>query len=236
MWACWKLRPHVSITARPARRNRLFQCTGTSGHCARNNARPTAADARRCSSARALGDNNTPQAYVCAGTLAARGPTRPRPVSSGRLDHLEMIDLMEANERRLERYRRAARQWAAHWPVLRAELIDMPLGKAHARLIEVATDFLPMEVATRTVCFASSPATCRRPTAWCRSAQCAMSRRRGARATSMGAYRSRHFMAAICPSRAMCAASPRMRAASWGAWNPIEFSAAMKSRRHCALR
>jgi hypothetical protein len=35
---------------------------------------------------------------------------------------------------------------------------------------------------------------------------------------------------AICPRREKSIDSPRMRAASWGAWKPVEFSASTKSR------
>ena len=46
----------------------------------------------------------------------------------------------------------------------------------------------------------------------------------------------RNSIAMICACRARFIDSPRIRAASCGAWNPIEFSAATKSSRHCALR
>jgi len=39
-----------------------------------------------------------------------------------------------------------------------------------------------------------------------------------------------------CPWRAQSMASARMRAASCGAWKPVEFSAFTKSTRHCARR
>jgi hypothetical protein len=42
------------------------------------------------------------------------------------------------------------------------------------------------------------------------------------------------FMAATCPWRARSTASASTRAASCGAWKPMLFSAAMKSRRHWA--
>ncbi len=41
---------------------------------------------------------------------------------------------------------------------------------------------------------------------------------------------------AIWPSRERLIDSPRMRAASAGAWNPVEFSASTKSSRNCACR
>src|SRR5262245_24244688 len=44
------------------------------------------------------------------------------------------------------------------------------------------------------------------------------------------------FLRASWPFLAKLMDSPRMRVVSWGAWNPVEFSASTKSRRNCAFR
>lgn len=59
---------------------------------------------------------------------------------------LEMLDLMEVNERRLAAYREAASDWARLWPALSRELDALPLQSAHALLKERATGVLPEEV------------------------------------------------------------------------------------------
>lgn len=59
---------------------------------------------------------------------------------------LEMLDLMERNERRLAAYREASSAWAELWPALAREIEGLPLLAAHARLTERAADVLPREV------------------------------------------------------------------------------------------
>lgn len=56
---------------------------------------------------------------------------------------LEMLDLVEADERRLSRYREAASSWSAHWPVLSRELESMPLLEAHEHIVARAEGLLP---------------------------------------------------------------------------------------------
>lgn len=59
---------------------------------------------------------------------------------------LEMLDSMEANERRLAAYAAASSTWAELWPALARELDALPLRDAHARMVERATGVLPFEV------------------------------------------------------------------------------------------
>lgn len=61
---------------------------------------------------------------------------------------LEMLDLMERDERRLATYRAAAAAWADRWPVLSRELEGLPLLEAHARMVASADGILPPEVRT----------------------------------------------------------------------------------------
>lgn len=56
---------------------------------------------------------------------------------------LEMLDLMEVNERRLESYRAASSAWAARWPTLARELETLPLPAAHALMVSRAIGVLP---------------------------------------------------------------------------------------------
>jgi len=60
----------------------------------------------------------------------------------------EMLDLMEANERRLASYGRAASSWADVWPSLSRELEGMSLPQAHARMASRASGVLPERVAS----------------------------------------------------------------------------------------
>jgi len=59
---------------------------------------------------------------------------------------LEMLDLMEEDERRLAAYRTASSAWEQHWQSLERELGDLPLSEAHARIVARAEDLLPQEV------------------------------------------------------------------------------------------
>ena len=59
---------------------------------------------------------------------------------------LEMLDLMEADEARLTRYRSASTAWADAWPALEREVSSLPLSAAHARIVERAEALLPCEV------------------------------------------------------------------------------------------
>ena len=61
---------------------------------------------------------------------------------------LEMLDLMELNERRLNSYRAASSAWAASWPALSRELEELPLVEAHALMLSRASGLLPERVAT----------------------------------------------------------------------------------------
>lgn len=58
---------------------------------------------------------------------------------------LEMLDLLEADERRLARYRRAAERWARLWPELDRELLGLPLREAHRIVLRRAGGVLPEE-------------------------------------------------------------------------------------------
>lgn len=61
---------------------------------------------------------------------------------------LEMLDLMEQDERRLAAYREASSAWARLWPALARELDGLPLQEAHARMLASAADVLPRGVRT----------------------------------------------------------------------------------------
>jgi hypothetical protein len=59
---------------------------------------------------------------------------------------LEMLDLMEQDERRLAAYREASSAWADLWPALTRELDALPLRQAHARMTARAEGILPFGV------------------------------------------------------------------------------------------
>lgn len=59
----------------------------------------------------------------------------------------ERRGLMARNEERLERYDRAALEWAAAWPALAREIEGLPLPQAHARVLAAADGCLPTSVA-----------------------------------------------------------------------------------------
>lgn len=59
---------------------------------------------------------------------------------------LEMLDLMEENERRLAAYRSASTAWAEGWPALSRELQARPLLEAHGLLCQRAAGLLPERV------------------------------------------------------------------------------------------
>lgn len=61
---------------------------------------------------------------------------------------LEMLDLMEANERRLAVFRNASSAWAELWPALSREIDSLPLHLAHARVVTAATGVLPARLAS----------------------------------------------------------------------------------------
>ena len=54
--------------------------------------------------------------------------------------------LMARNEERLERYDRAALEWAAAWPAVAREIEGLPLPQAHARVLAAADGCLPTSV------------------------------------------------------------------------------------------
>ncbi len=56
---------------------------------------------------------------------------------------LEMLDLIESNERRLSAYREASAAWSERWPALARELERLPLAEAHERMVAGAVDLLP---------------------------------------------------------------------------------------------
>jgi len=55
----------------------------------------------------------------------------------------ERRHLMALNEERLERYEASARRWAAAWPAVQKKIGTLPLPEAHARMLEVAMEYLP---------------------------------------------------------------------------------------------
>lgn len=59
---------------------------------------------------------------------------------------LEMLDLMEENERRLTVYRAASSDWAERWPALAREFASVPLHEAHARIVARASGVLPERI------------------------------------------------------------------------------------------
>ena len=87
--------------------------------------------------------------------VLARALVEERPLL-GRIDagrrklseaiQIEMLDLMEQDERRLAAYRAASSAWADLWPGLAREIEALPLGEAHARMTTRAASVLPPEV------------------------------------------------------------------------------------------
>jgi hypothetical protein len=59
---------------------------------------------------------------------------------------LEMLDLMEADERRLAAFRAVSAAWAEAWPALARELEGSTLLEAHAKITERALGLLPGRV------------------------------------------------------------------------------------------
>jgi hypothetical protein len=57
----------------------------------------------------------------------------------------ERRDLIHANERRLQSYMGAAKEWAAAWPQVSGEISGLPLDEAHARLVARAETLLPFK-------------------------------------------------------------------------------------------
>ncbi len=83
-------------------------------------------------------------------TLSAERPLLTR-IRAGRRAlaeaiQLEMLDLMEANERLLASYRVAASAWAECWPELSRETERLPLVEAHALIVSRATGVLPERI------------------------------------------------------------------------------------------
>jgi hypothetical protein len=76
--------------------------------------------------------------------LLARVGAGRRPLAEA--IQLEMLDLMERDERRLAAYREASSAWAEHWPALAREIEALPLREAHARLTARAAELLPRAV------------------------------------------------------------------------------------------
>ena len=58
----------------------------------------------------------------------------------------ERRELIHANERRLQAYMDAAKDWAAAWPKISAEIAELPLQDAHTRLVAHAETVLPFQV------------------------------------------------------------------------------------------
>ena len=56
---------------------------------------------------------------------------------------LEMLDLMEADERRLSAYRAASSAWAERWPARAREIEGLPLLEAHAKMVAESRRGLP---------------------------------------------------------------------------------------------
>ncbi len=82
-----------------------------------------------------------------ASELAAERPLLTR-VGAGRRAlaealQLEMLDLIEADEHRLGRYRDASAAWAGLWPSVERELSGRPLIEAHQTLVARARGTLP---------------------------------------------------------------------------------------------
>jgi hypothetical protein len=59
----------------------------------------------------------------------------------------EMLDLIEANERRLTAYGEASSNWAELWPSLSREMERLPLSAAHALMVARAAGALPERIA-----------------------------------------------------------------------------------------
>ena len=86
--------------------------------------------------------------------LAALTPERPllARLAEGRRAlaeaiQLEMLDLIEANERRLVAFRTASAAWASRWPSLSREVDSMSLARAHAKIVAYALEVLPQSPA-----------------------------------------------------------------------------------------
>lgn len=58
----------------------------------------------------------------------------------------EMLDLIEANERRLAAYGAASSAWREQWPLLSREIERLPLPEAHALMVTRATGVLPERI------------------------------------------------------------------------------------------
>jgi hypothetical protein len=80
---------------------------------------------------------------------------RRRPLLLRAVDGLEALEsaldaerreLMHANERRLQAYLDAARDWAAIWPDVSRDALHLPLSEAHAVVCERAARVLPFSV------------------------------------------------------------------------------------------
>jgi len=84
------------------------------------------------------------RALVAERPLLARIGAGRRPLAEA--IQLEMLDLMERDERRLAAYREASTAWAEIWPALAREIEGLSLPAAHARLTERAAGVLPREV------------------------------------------------------------------------------------------
>ncbi|HET9768661.1 MAG TPA: hypothetical protein VFS60_17575 [Thermoanaerobaculia bacterium] len=59
----------------------------------------------------------------------------------------ERRELMRANEERLARYQVAGESWAALWPAVQRQLVDLALADAHALVVARAEGVLPHEPA-----------------------------------------------------------------------------------------
>jgi hypothetical protein len=57
--------------------------------------------------------------------------------------YAERRELMHANERRLQRYLDAAREWASVWPEVERSVAGVPLELAHATVVARALNVLP---------------------------------------------------------------------------------------------
>lgn len=92
-------------------------------------------------------------ARVHPGLLPAASAERPllARIGAGRQAlaealQLEMLDLMESDERRLSAYREASSAWAAGWPAHSRELDRCPLLEAHSTMVERAAGLLPERI------------------------------------------------------------------------------------------
>jgi hypothetical protein len=82
--------------------------------------------------------------------LLGRRPLLAHALSGSRAALASALDaerraLMEADVRRLDRYRTAAAAWAAAWPALLHELVDLPLAVQHERIVARALELLPFQ-------------------------------------------------------------------------------------------